>query len=552
MWVFLVEHPPIHFTNSIPLFSQLKIDMPSDVPSDVPSGKYLHHNCDFCICQLHLILDIDLDLGFANSNIIIDVPSDQPSDVPSDVPSGKYLHHNWDFSICQLHLILDIDLDLGFANSNIIIDVPSDQPSDIPSDVPSGKCHLNWDFCFKKCSMMDCDFHTCATSLNIYSCLSLIHHVSSCTFDDHLSFDFANSNIFYFPTQSDQPSMVPSDEPSMVPSMVPSGKCHLDWDSRFMKYSMKGEIMLDCDFQTRYFSQYLFLFVIDTSRFTLHLAPLTIIFHLTWLTPYHIFSNTNSKIDQPSQVPSKEPSRSPSSIPSDQPSQIPSKEPSRSPSSNPTSSIKPSPTPSARPSRSPAYVNCELSGNQILTANNLQKECNYITTNALKLCIRGEKYCANQSGNLVRDYSNVCCDSCNVYYNDASCFTVTSAPTVSACKSTTIEVKLNGEINENGIKIKRYNPATGKFSITKYAKGRNVFNEANKEYKFDVGCLETDACYRFVFRDKDKVTGASDGFLSGDGYVKVTYGGEIVRFSRFNNQHRSVKTVRIKFGDSCP
>jgi len=195
--------------------------------------------------------------------------------------------------------------------------------------------------------------------------------------------------------------------------------------------------------------------------------------------------------------------------------------------------------------------------------NGKLRKCKYIARNTNKLCIRGDKYCANESGNLVRDYSNVCCDSCNKYYKDASCFAVTSAPagntaitfapTTNTCKSTTIEVKLNDEINENMIKLKKYDPSTGKFSIRKFAKGRKYFNEANKVYNFDVGCLETDACYRFVFRDKDKETGVSDGFLSGDGYVKVVYGGETIRFSEFNNPNRSIEKVRRrKFGDSCP
>ena len=222
-------------------------------------------------------------------------------------------------------------------------------------------------------------------------------------------------------------------------------------------------------------------------------------------------------------------------VESNHPSELPSKEMSRNPSNNPISSTNPSSLLSSIPTDYPTNDNCEQSGRQILTSNGALRKCNYIARNANKLCIRGEKYCANESGNLVRDYSNVCCDSCNVYYNDASCFTITSAPTIinapitfaptATCKSTTIEVKLNDEINENGIKLKKYNPSTGKFSIKKYAKGRKAFNEANKTYNFDVGCLETDACYRFVFRDKEKETGVSDGFLSGDGYVKVVYGG---------------------------
>ena len=190
----------------------------------------------------------------------------------------------------------------------------------------------------------------------------------------------------------------------------------------------------------------------------------------------------------------------------------------------------------------------------------MQQECNYITKNAGKLCIRGEKYCANNSGNLVTDYSGVCCESCNTYYNDSSCSAVTSAPVASTpvtsaptvtCKSTTIEVKLNDEVNENAIKMKKYDPSTGKFSIRQFGMGRKVFSEANKTYNFNVGCLETDACYRFIFRDKEKETGVSDGFQSGSGYVKLVYGGDTIRFSTFSDPNR-VKKVSKKFGDSCP
>lgn len=315
------------------------------------------------------------------------------------------------------------------------------------------------------------------------------------------------------------PSLVQSDHPSQVSSLLPS-------DIPSVQYSFN-----------------------PSSSFSIQ--------------PSIYLSSSPSVTEKPSSSPfllsSDTPSLLHSSGPSSSPSLLPSKEMSKSPSNN--SSTKPSSL-STSPSNNPTNLNCELSGPQILTLNGALRKCNYITRSADKLCIRGEKYCANESENLIQDYSDVCCDSCNVYYNDASCFAEAPAPAPAisvpttfapstTCKPTTIEVKLNDETNENEIKLKKYNPSTGKFSIKKYAKGRNVFNEANKIYNFDVGCLETDACYRFVFRDKNKETGVSDGFLSGDGYVKVVYGGETIRFSKFNNPNRSVKKVRLKFGDSC-
>lgn len=253
-------------------------------------------------------------------------------------------------------------------------------------------------------------------------------------------------------------------------------------------------------------------------------------------------------------IPSSTLSLVPSLAQSDHPSQIPSKEMSKDPSNNPTSTIKPSPRQSSRPTNHPTKLKCfDHSGRQIFTLNGESRKCVYIARNKKKVCTRGDKYCANDSGKLVQDYSGICCESCNVYYNDPRCstLTVTSAPAIS-CKSATIEVKLNDEINENEIILKKYNPTTEKFSIRVYSKGRKVFDKANKTYNFDVRCLETDACYLFIFRDKDKETGVSDGFNSGDGYVKVVYGGETIRFSKFNHPERSAKKFRIKFGDNCP
>lgn len=228
---------------------------------------------------------------------------------------------------------------------------------------------------------------------------------------------------------------------------------------------------------------------------------------------------------------------------------------------NPTS-IKPSPLPtshpSSRPSRrqtdNPTRLNCfDQSGRPILTWKGNRRKCNYISNNKKKICDRGDKFCANDSGKLFKDYSGPCCDSCRAYYSDPRCstLTVTSAPTI-ACKPTTVEVKLNDEINENELVLRKFDHSTGKFSIKLYSKGRKHFNEANKIYTFDVGCLDTKACYRFSFKDKDKKTGKSDGFLSGNGYVKVVYGGEKIRYSKFNKPKKTVDRIRVKFGDRCP
>ncbi|GFH55216.1 hypothetical protein CTEN210_11692 [Chaetoceros tenuissimus] len=283
-------------------------------------------------------------------------------------------------------------------------------------------------------------------------------------------------------------------------------------------------------------------------------------------TPIHSLSSPPSdhpSSSKPSQVPSIEISIDPTSIkqsprPSSHPtihltSSRPSQAPSNEMSIDPTS-IQPFPLPTSHPSSRPTRLKCfNRKGRRIITSKGKRRKCNYIVRNKKKMCDRGDKYCANESGKLFRDYSGPCCDSCNAYYNEPRCstLTVTSPPTI-ACKPTTIEVKLNDEINENGLMLRKYNPSKGKFSSKVYAKGRKHFNEANKTYTFDVGCLETKACYRFTFKDKDRKTGKSDGFLSGNGYVKVVYGEETIRYSKFNKPKKNLKRIRVKFGDRCP
>ncbi|GFH55217.1 hypothetical protein CTEN210_11693 [Chaetoceros tenuissimus] len=510
------------------------------------------------------------------------VPSHTPSNIPSAEPSSLP-----SFSFSLVPSVVQSD-----KPSQVLSNAPSRSPSVVPSDVPSDSL-----------SSVPSDKPSMVSSTTPSLVLSTApSHSPSLSPSKTPSTDTQTPTVSPAPSiVSNTPSVEYSSLPSLKPSTIPSSSPSLSSSttpsvlhSELPSTSQSPSVLLSSDPSVAPSDIPSIQASVDPS------VPLSLV-------------PSVAQSDQPSQVPSNaptprpsistsspptghptssKPSQGPSIEISDDPTTSSSVKPSLLPSNSPTdhltsskpsqapsnemsidpTSIQPSHLPSIHPTDDPTRLKCfDQSGRPILTWKGRRRKCKYIASNKRKLCDRGDKYCANESGKLFRDYSGSCCDSCNVYYNEPRCSTltdtspptiapvtskpttapVTSSPTIT-CKPTTIEVKLNDEINENGLMLRKYNHSTRKFSIKVYAKGRKHFNEANKTYTFDVGCLETKACYRFTFRDKDKKKGQSDGFLSGNGYVKVIYGEETIRYSKFNKPKKNLKRIGVKFGDRCP
>lgn len=160
-------------------------DEPSDIPSDAPSLQ-----------PSSLPSDVPSDQPSLNpSSMPSDFPSSIPSTIPSDIPS---------LQPSSMPSLLPSD-EPSLLPSSLPSLIPSDEPSMLPSMVPSGKSsQLRLSFLqlihdgrkYGAWYQIDCDFHTCATSLNIWLCFSLTCHVSRFNFIVHFTELTPTSLIF--------------------------------------------------------------------------------------------------------------------------------------------------------------------------------------------------------------------------------------------------------------------------------------------------------------------------------------------------------------------